>query len=539
MSALEETIKPRGIAKPKSVPILNRILDFLSSVRFGVTLLCILVVLSVLGMLIVQQNVQGFDAFFASLTPAEKTIFGYLGLFDVYHSWYFNFLLLVLSLNIVLASIDRFPSAWKYLSSPKLSATKGWLLHQKQNAVIEMKSEGESETAEKIKRIFEANGLKSKITENNTSSYAVDEKGRKNFSEVITKKYIYVFGESGKWNRIGAYIVHVFLLTLFLGHFVALQTGFDADVSLTTETNPAFLRNLEEIAKIKAWQKSDTIQLIQFNLDQQERFDVKLPFTIICTDIEQKLIDPRGEIAINNTLDWRTQIKIDDPEYGTTVADVSLNKPFSYRGYRFFQASARTIGSTRKITLDLIPEEGGEPIKVELMRNGKTELADGTKIEYEVFVSDFVMQGNEPFTRSAEYNNPAVVLNVTPPNGEVTKVFAFANKLPDNAPINAPKAGYRWRMSEFEKAPMAHVLSIKYDPFSAAFIAWYIGGFGLVGALSFVFFVSHKRVWAMIDTDKKEVVLGGHANRGNLAFDDKFKKIVGELNSKNEVIKDN
>ncbi len=528
MSAAEETIKPREIAKPKSPPIANRILDFLSSVRFGVTLLSAMVLLSVLGMLIVQQNVQGFDAFFASLTPAEKTIFSYLGFFDVYHSWYYNFLLLVLSLNIVLASIDRFPSAWKYLSSPKLSATKGWLLNQKQNAVVKIKDEKEIGIAENIKKVFEANGLKTQITESNTSSYAIDENGQKNFSDVVNKKYLYVFGEKGRFNRIGAYIVHVFLLTLFLGHFVALQTGFDADVRLTTETNPQVLENF------KAWQKSDTIQLIQFDLDKQERFNVKLPFTITCTEIEQKLIDPRGEIAINNTLDWRTQIKIDDPEYGTTVADVSLNKPFSYRGYRFFQASAITVGSARKMTLDLIPEKGGETLKIELARNGKTELPDGTKVEYEMFLSDFVMQGSEPVTRSAEYNNPAVVLNVTPPNGTMTKVFAFANKLPDNAPINAPKAGYRWRMSEFEKAPMAHVLSIKYDPFSAAFIAWYIGGFGLIGALCFVFFVSHKRVWAMIDKENNEIVFGGHANRGELAFDDKFNKIVGELGAESD-----
>ena len=531
MSAAEETIKTREIAKPKSPPILNRVLDFLSSVRFGVTLLCILVALSVLGMLIVQQNVQGFDAFYASLTPAEKMVFSYLGLFDVYHSWYFNFLLLVLSLNIVLASIDRFPSAWKYLTEPKLSATKGWLLHQKQNAVLKINSENED--VQQIKKIFENNGLKTKIVENNSSSYAVDEQGNKNFSEVVNKKYVYVFGEAGRWNRLGAYIVHVFLLILFLGHFVALQTGFDADVRLTTETNPQVLNNFA------AWQKSDTIQLIQFNLDKQERFNVQLPFTITCTEIEQKLIDPKGAIEINNTLDWRTQIQIDDPEYGTTVADVSLNKPFSYRGYRFFQASAITVGSARKMTLDLIPENGGTPVKIELARNGKTELADGTKVEYEMFLADFVMQGSEPVTRSAEYNNPAVVLNVTPPNGESTRVFAFANKLPDNAPINAPKAGYRWRMSEFEKAPMAHVLSIKYDPFDAAFIAWYIGGFGLIGALCFVFFVSHKRVWAMIDKENNEIVVGGNANRGNLAFDDKFNKIVSELDGNTEKPEEN
>src|SRR5687768_16443581 len=105
MSAIEESIKTRDISKPKTVPFLNRFLDFLSSVRFGVVLLCILVFLSVLGMLFIQQNVQGFETSFALRTPAEKLVYGYLGLFDIYHSWYYTGLLLLLSLNIILASI--------------------------------------------------------------------------------------------------------------------------------------------------------------------------------------------------------------------------------------------------------------------------------------------------------------------------------------------------------------------------------------------------------------------------------------------------
>src|SRR5215204_1240711 len=130
MSAAEETIKASDTSKT-SVPIFDRGLDFLSSVRFGVVMLCSLVVLSMIGMLIVQQNVDGFDTYFASLTPAERTVFGNLGFFDIYHSWYFNLLLLILSLNIVLASIDHFPSAWSFISRPKLDASRHWLLGQK------------------------------------------------------------------------------------------------------------------------------------------------------------------------------------------------------------------------------------------------------------------------------------------------------------------------------------------------------------------------------------------------------------------------
>ncbi|HSK74184.1 MAG TPA: cytochrome c biogenesis protein ResB [Pyrinomonadaceae bacterium] len=519
MAVTEETIKRdiKEVSKSKTTPVINRILDFLSSVRFGVVLLCILVALSMLGMLIIQQNVQGFDAYYGSLTPAEKTVFGTLGFFDIYHSWYYNFLLLVLSLNLVLASIDHFPSSWSYIVEPKLTATREWLLKQKPNEVFSIRGENETEIAEKISRIFKANGLKTRISEGSHTFYVADETGKKDFSQVGKKSLLYVFGESGRINRLGAYIVHVFLLILFLGHFVALQTGFDADVPLVPG------------------QTTNEIRLIQFNLDKQERYSVQLPFTVTCTDIQQKLIDPKGSVDITNTLDWRTQIKIDDPQYGATVADVSLNKPFSYRGYRFFQAQTIPTGNARNITLQLTPQKEGEPQQtIQIQRNGATQLPDGTRVQYEEFLPDFVMNGGKPDTRSADYNNPAAVLNVTKPNGEKERVFAFAAQLPDNAPIGAPKAGYKWRLADFEKSPLAHILSIKYDPFDAAFVAWYIGGIGLIFALGFVFFVSHKRVWALIekkDENNFEVVLGGNTNRNHFGFEDKFKKIVGYLKS--------
>jgi hypothetical protein len=123
MSAAEETIRGREVAPARAKPIGDRFLDFLSSVRFGVTLLCILVTLCMIGMLIIQQNVEGFDAYYASLTPAEKLVYGSLGFFNIYYVWYFKALLLILSLNIILASIDHFQPSWAYVVKPKLTAT--------------------------------------------------------------------------------------------------------------------------------------------------------------------------------------------------------------------------------------------------------------------------------------------------------------------------------------------------------------------------------------------------------------------------------
>lgn len=497
MSVAEEALnnKTGRISAAKTAPILNRILDFLSSVKFGVVLLVILVLFSLVGMLIIQQNVNGFDAYYASLTPAEKLVYGSLRLFDIYHSWYFEFLLLVLSLNIVLASIDHFPSAWSFISRPKLDASRKWLLGQKQSSIVEMHGENDRTVVENVSQVFKRHGFKTHVTE---------KKGK-----------LFVFGESGRWNRLGAYIVHIALLTLFIGHFCSLQFGFDADI------------------RMMPGQTTNEIQLIEFNLDQQERYAVGLPFTITCTDIQQKLIDPKGSIEIINTLDWRTQIRIDDPEYGAVVADVSLNKPFEYRGYRFFQASAITLGSARNMTLELTPQNDGGSLTINLARNGSTTLPDGTKVDYEAFFPDFTFNSEgKPDTRSAAYNNPAVVLNVTTPSSEKSRVYAFAGNVSDKIPVGAPKAGYKWRLKEFEKSPLAHVLSIKYDPFNAAFVAWYIGGFGLIGALCFVFFVSHRRIWALIDKKAEnhfEVVMGGNTNRNEQGFEDKFKNLIQNL----------
>jgi len=289
-------------------------------------------------------------------------------------------------------------------------------------------------------------------------------------------------------------------------------------------------------------QTTNEIEMIEFNLDKQERYSVALPFTINCTDIEQNLIDRKGSIEISNTLDWHTRIEIDDPLYGKTEADVSLNKPFAYRGYRFFQASAITVGSARNMNLELTPQTGGEPIKINLARNGSANLPDGTKIDYEAFFPDFTFNAEgKPDTRSAEYNNPAAVLNVTTPAGEAVRVYAFAANLSDKIPVGAPKAGYKWRLAEFEKSPLAHVLSIKYDPYNAAFVAWYVGGFGLIGALCFVFFLSHRRVWALIErkgTNDFEIVLSGDANRSAQAFEDKFERIKRALTGDETVIDD-
>ncbi|HEX8098265.1 MAG TPA: cytochrome c biogenesis protein ResB, partial [Pyrinomonadaceae bacterium] len=400
-------------------------------------------------------------------------------------------LLLVLSLNIILASIDRFPGAWLYIKRRKLEASRPYILNQKLNATMEVEGTSREEVAARVSRACKAAGLKPTVTEKGGKSY--------------------VFAERGAWNRLGAYAVHVALLTTFFGGFLTAQFGRTGQMWLQPGLSAA------EMAQVK------------FSLDETTRVAVPLPFTVTCTDVQQKLIKNEGSLDASNTIDWLTKIRIKD-EAGERDGVVQLNRPLDYRGYRFFQASFNPLGSARSITLRLTPQGGGAPFNINIPRGGSAAAPDGTRIDFLDFFPDFKLNGGKPDTASTEYENPAAQLKVTSPAGESKTAYAFAAELPDGAPVGAPVLGYKYRLADFEKAPYAHMLSIQHDPGSTVV---YIGFTLLVLTLLAVFLFSHQRVWVLIeeggDAGRYDVALGGNTNRNKLGFEDRFKRLTQSL----------
>src|SRR5205085_6992270 len=182
--------------KQSSTSFLDRSLRLLSSVRFGIIMLMLLLVCCMIGMDIMQQNVEGFRAYYAKLTPATRSLYESLGFFNIYHSWYFTTLLAVTALNIILSSIDRFPSAWAYVSKPKLTASPRFISAQTFNQTVRQSVDADS-AAEKVAAAWRKAGLRAKINQD--------------------EGHTTVFAQRGVWNRFGAYVVHVALLLIFVG----------------------------------------------------------------------------------------------------------------------------------------------------------------------------------------------------------------------------------------------------------------------------------------------------------------------------------
>ena len=485
------------VSTRKSKTILDRALRLLSSVRLGITLLVLVLVCSMIGMLIMQVEVEGFQGYYERLTPAQRAIYGRLGFFDIYHSWYFALLLAVTGLNIILASIDRFPTAWRFISKPALQASPNFIRAQMFNTEESM-DESPRALADRVRQAWRARGLRARISE---------KEGR-----------LTVFAQRNTWNRLGAYVVHLALLIIFAAGFLTTRYGAGG------------------MMEIKPGQSSNSFNTFQMSLEGQKRGQASLPFTVECTDIQQRLIRPEGGLESTNTIDWLSYVKIKDGD-NEQHALVQLNYPFDYKGYRFFQSQFTPVGNARSVTLRFEPASGGEAREATIARDGSADVPGVGRVEYVGFFADFSMSEGRPVNASPDYHNPVAQLKVLTPDGKSRAAFAFnprlaeqylgkANEQADDGEENLLLVtGYKVLLKDFEKVALAHTLTVQYDP---GRIPFYAGSTLLVLSLCAVFFFSHQRVWAVIerDGDGSRIHFGGNTNRNRPAFEGRFNLLV-------------
>jgi cytochrome c biogenesis protein len=483
----------RAAASKASESIIDQILRLFSSVRFGIIMMMLVLLCCMTGMFIMQENVQGFRAYYQSLSPAQRSIYSTLGLFDIYHAWYFTLLLGITALNIILSSIDRFPAAWAYIRKPRVTASPRFIRAQMFNSETEV-DEAPDSLAEKLAEGWRKRGLRSHISKNEAA--------------------ITVFAQRNVWNRLGAYVVHLALITIFVGGFLTSRYSMGGQMEIAPgESSRAFL----------VFNESE--------MSGGQPRQAELPFTVECTDLRQELIRPEGGLDVMNTIDWLSYIRITD-EGKELQALVHLNSPFDYRGYRFFQSSFEPQGYARQVTIKLEPANGGPAREVAIERNGIVDVEGIGRIEYVNFYPDFTMEKGRPATETGDYNNPAAEIRLTSEGGKTTRAFALSAEADrssaDHAHKLQPAAGtgdYKLSLLGFEKVATSHTLTVQYDP---GRIPVYVGFTLLLVALCGVFFSSHQRVWAVIEPSGKEskVYFGGNTNRNRPAFESRFNLLV-------------
>jgi cytochrome c biogenesis protein len=457
----------------------------MSSIKTGVILLILVVIVSALGTVILQRPVTDADELQRAYSPHTLRIFDALGLTDVFHAWWFVTLLVLVSLSIIAASIDRFPNAWRFFARPYKYPEESFRRSVVSQAQIAIPDEETGLVA--AARALDAIGFKPE--------------------RVVRNDHFSLFAERNRISEMAVYIVHASLLLIFLGGIIDAIWGWRGYMSLNQG------------------QQSNQIELH----DGSHR---PLPFDIRCDSAGQE------RYADGTPKKWWSKLAVVKDGQDVQHKQIEVNDPLVYRGVRFYQAS---YGSTGKVDQFLVTASplgrSGPARELTLKPNVPAAVDDDTTVEFAEFIPDYVVREGQVYTRSKDMQNPAAHLVVTSKqSGKRVNVWIPAIEgLAENE-----QSLYRFDPKDLKMAYFTG-LEVSHEP--GQWAVW--TGVVLMGiGLAFVFYIAHVRFWTVPVRDRQGKLMlwvGGTANRNRDAFETHFndltEKIAEELKAQREAQK--
>lgn len=108
--------KSNETVNPKESGFFTIFYDLFRSLKLTIFLFILLAILSIIGTLI-TQNATRLD-YIQRYGIGLYEVLNFFNLFDMYHSWWFSAILLLLVINLIFCSINRFPGVWSQISRP-------------------------------------------------------------------------------------------------------------------------------------------------------------------------------------------------------------------------------------------------------------------------------------------------------------------------------------------------------------------------------------------------------------------------------------
>ncbi|HEV2395367.1 MAG TPA: cytochrome c biogenesis protein ResB [Candidatus Sulfotelmatobacter sp.] len=445
----------------------------LSSVRTGVILIILVVIFSAAGTVILQRPITDPDDIERAYSPAMLRFLDTLGLTDVFHARWFVALMILVSLSIIAASVERFPNAWRYFSRPYKSPDDSFRRALPIQAHIPVSSEGVGLTAaEKALKHF---GWKTE--------------------HIVRTNSFSLFSERHRISEMAVYIVHASLLLIFLGGIVDALYGWKGFLMLSpgTESSQIALKN-------------GSTKMV--------------PFAIRCNDTGEETY------ADGTPKKYWSKLAVLDNGKEVSRKEIVVNDPLVYRGVRFYQASFGRTGKLDKLILNVTPADGkGEPREISMSMNDTISLDADTTVQLAEFIPDYVVQDGHVYARSNDVVNPAAHLVVTS-----KKTNKIVNVWFPEIPGIAENAASPYKIEPKDlKTELFTGLEVSHEP--GQWAVW--GGVILMAiGLTFVFYVIHVRIWVVpvVDADgRTQLWIGGSANRNRDAFELTFKRFVEQI----------
>jgi cytochrome c biogenesis protein len=447
----------------------------LSSIKTGVILIILVVIFSIAGTVILQRPMTDPDDMERAYSPAMLRLLDATGLTDVFHTYWFIALLVLVSLCIVAASIQRFPNSWRYFARPYKSPDESFRKNLPTQAQIPIT--GDEQGLSAAERAFKHLHLKTE--------------------RIVRTDSFSLFSERNRISEMAVYIVHASLLLIFLGYGVVdAFYGWRGFLVLSPGT------------------ASNQIEM-------KNGATRTLPFSIRC--------DGTGEETYTDGTPkrWWSKLAVVDNGREIQRKEIVVNDPLVYQGVRFYQASWGRTGKLDQLILSAKPagDTTRAPQEISLALNQTVALDPDTSVQLAEFIPDYVVQDGHVYARSNDVVHPAVHMIVTSKKAN-RSVNVWLPEIPDIAE-NA-SSPYVFEPKDL-KTGVFTGLQVSHEP--GQWSVW-AGVVLMAIGLTFVFYVAHVRFWVVPVLDGRGQLalwVGGTANRNRDAFEQKFRRLVEQI----------
>ncbi|AHN21112.1 cytochrome C biogenesis protein [Lysinibacillus sphaericus] len=463
-------------SKTYNKSIVDKIWNFFSSVKVGIALIIITLIAASIGTLLPQEfYVKASDmekgAYYEDVYGFVGKIYYTLGLSDLYSSWWFQILVGMLAVSIIVASLDRGIPLYKSLKNQRVKRHESFLKRQRIVAEGQVTASPE-ETLSKVEK---------KMTE---MKYIV----RRDGSALLAEK--------GRFSRYGPYINHVGLIIFLTGVMLRLVPGFYVDESIWVREGET-----RAITGMDGYfiENRDFILETHDNTPQGEQ--LKQGVNVVAKNFQTDITlykQPEDAIA-------------GDTENLEKVRDYSIrvNHPLKEAGYALYQMDYR-LNELKQMNFQLVNKSTEQSLgKVGIdLTNPKKEydLGNGVSVKLLVYTPDFSgFENGVPQTATSVPNNPAFLFKMTTPEtpeGE-TSFVAIKQTL---EPLGENQ--YKMKFESVETRDMSG-FTIRKD---RTIPILFVGGIIFMIGVAIGSYWNHRRLWLQVEPDGR-VLMAAHVNK--------------------------
>ena len=273
--------------------LLKSLWQRIGSMSLAIILLVVLAIASVIGTVLLQNQAQA--DYLQQFGPLWYWVFRSLGLFDMYHTWWFMGILGFLMVSLTSCLWRNVPKMLKDMRTRKVTVAEKSLkrfqyLHEWQFKNVH---------ADRLQQAFRES----------LRGWEFREAGQDGIQ--------YIRADKGRWNKWGYILVHTAILVILVGGWIGSEYGFRGNMAVVeggSEHEISFLQGTET-------------------------GHLSMPFDVRCNSFTIDFF-PTGAPK-----EFRSNLTIIDHGKGVLTSDSSVKEPLNNKGVRIYKGSCGDGGS--------------------------------------------------------------------------------------------------------------------------------------------------------------------------------------------------